>query len=128
MLKPKSWILDKNLTIEQKQIIDAWTDWTVINETEKAYRFEASTDYGNVRVWCPKSQVEEVKEYWEEDEEEEEAYKAWCQKMDKGLEYNTLLKETLNANGVKVSMNRRFRTAYLIEKLNANGIAIPERA
>ena len=51
----------------------------------------------------------------------------WKKNIDKGLDYNMQLRELLNANGVKVSMKRKLTTAYLIKKLNENGIEVPAK-
>lgn len=58
-MKPKNWIIEKNCTVEEQRAINNGASWSVEKETEKAYLFKASTDFGNIHVWCPKSQIED---------------------------------------------------------------------
>ena len=139
--QPKSWIINKNLTEYQLRAInfDSDTYWNIEKESEKAYLFTISTGCGHISLWCPKSQTVEVEiepDYEDMTDEEKAEYdrkfmesmKAYEAKLNKGLEYNTKLKEYAIANGIKVYMKRRYSTNTLIAKIEEAGLAVPARA
>lgn len=132
-MKPKNWILTKNLTDSEYQAIRVGCPtYKIKAETEKAYKFEIQTNFGNIYTWCPKSQVEEdgfeIEEEQLTEEEELKKFEAIDAKLARGLEYNMKLREVLNANGIKTSMKRRISNATLIEKIKVAGLEVPARA
>lgn len=66
-MKPKQWILEKNLNQQELHAINQGATWSILKQTEKAIQFNASTDFGSIIVWCPKSQVEQEEEIIEVD-------------------------------------------------------------
>ena len=112
-MKPKNWIINQNCSLEEIRAIKNGATWFVERETEKAYLFVAGTKFGNIKMWCPKTQVED------NDSQEKQ--------IADGLEYNMKLREVLNANGIKTSMNRKIKTATLIQNLKHAGIEVPAR-
>lgn len=127
-----------SLTPSQRSAIEYDTDgtWTVVGETEKAYKVQINTKYGNIRTWCPKSQAMEVnllEEYADvtSDEfiaKENAKFEKTMGKMNKGLEYNQQLKDLIKENGGKNYGKRRVTTAKLIECLHELNVTVPSRA
>ena len=121
-MKIKSWFLTKNFNqqeIYQINLAEAGGELDVINETEKAYRFAATTDFGTFRFWCPKSCVISDEELAAQEKKLDEAFK-------RGLDYNQKLLQLAKDAGLKV--RRGMRTVTIIAALTAAGIAVPEKA
>jgi len=54
MLSIKKWFMNKNFNQNEAYAISV-SDLTVLKETEKAYYLSATSDYGTLKFWCPKS-------------------------------------------------------------------------
>lgn len=64
---PKAWIMRNNLSEFELRAIQngaAYDDFEIISETEKAVKFKIHTDYGNIWLWCPKSQLQDTLCTW----------------------------------------------------------------
>lgn len=149
MLKPKEWILEKNLSTEQLQAVHVGcADYEVIGETEKAYKFKISTDFGKIYCWAPKSQCVEIEDFDADEPFDEfkvldsaykggylpaietERYLRMCKErgiqVKGGLAYNHSLVEFAKANHVK-GVRKGMKTSTLIQKIEAAGLAVPQR-
>ena len=114
----KDWFAEKNFTQSERYIIKlaiAGGDLHVIDQTEKALKFTAESDYGDFTFWCPKSCL-----MTKEDIENK------TRALKKGLAYNLQLLEIAKENGLKV--RKGMKTLTLIKKLKEAGIDVPEKA
>ena len=59
MLTIKEWWIKKNYNQQEAYLINS-ADLEVLKETEKAVQIKASSDYGTLTFWCPKSCIEEL--------------------------------------------------------------------
>lgn len=54
----KDWFLNKNLTANERYVVEMAQvndELTVMKEAEKAVQFQAVSDFGTIKFWCPKS-------------------------------------------------------------------------
>ena len=54
----KTWFLNKNFTQNERMVIesaDMGGELEILKETEKAVFFQATSDWGTLKFWCPKS-------------------------------------------------------------------------
>lgn len=130
MLKVKAWFINKMESDYQRRAIVSGATYSIVKETEKAYRLNADTKYGNIEFWCPKSctyidefdelTLEEQKQIRAEEAAEMEA------KWESGLAYNQMLKELAASKGLKVRKN--MKTVTVIDMLKNAGLEVPTRA
>lgn len=53
-----TWIIKKNLSFEERYaVLNECNSVVVKYQTEKAVLFKFDTDYGIVKMWCPKSVI-----------------------------------------------------------------------
>lgn len=127
MLEVKSWFISKMENDYERRALSSGATYTVIAETEKAYKLNATTKFGTIVFWCPKSVT--IEESWEEQEARKEAEAIqWEKEMNEGLAYNQMLKEFALNNGVKGIRKSNMRTATIIEKIKEAGLEVPARA
>lgn len=115
-MRVKKWFRDKNFS-EQESFIIGVADLEILKETEKAYYFEAVSDYGSCRFWCPKSCTQTEEEY---EAEQNEQYARILQ----GEKYHNLLVKFAKDNGIK-GIRKTFRTETLKRKIEEAGIEVP---
>ncbi len=120
----KSWFLNKNFTQNERSIIECAImsgELKVLNETEKAIRFKADSDYGYFIFWCPKSclteNMTEQEKQWEQEKQN---------RIISGINYNHKLVEFAKANGIK-GVRIGMRTLTLRQKISAAGFIVPEK-
>lgn len=115
-MRVKKWFRDKNFS-EQESFIIGVADLEILKETEKAYYFEAVSDYGSCRFWCPKSCTQTEEEY---EAEQNEQYA----RILKGEKYHNLLVKFAKDNGIK-GIRKTFRTETLKRKIEEAGLKVP---
>ena len=98
----KTWFLNKNFTQGQAQVIkeaELGGELVVASETEKAVKFVASSDFGRITFWCPKScLITEVE------------INRTNERMNAGLNYNMTLVVFAKENGIKGFNERLVRS------------------
>lgn len=53
-----AWIIKKNLSFEERYaVLNECNSIEVKHQTEKAALLKFDTDYGNIKMWCPKSVI-----------------------------------------------------------------------
>lgn len=120
----KSWFLYNNFEQSERYIIETaimGDELEVIRETDKAVKFKAYSDWGNLTFWCPRSclvgnETEQERKWGEEREE----------KFEKGLKYNESLVKFGKEKGIK-GIRVGLKTATLIRKISEAGYDVPER-
>lgn len=118
----KEWFLEKNFNSNERYVINLAElneELTVIEESEKAVRFQAVSDFGTLKFWCPKSCI-----YTEEEIAEKVQKRAAS--LERGLSYNEKLLSLAKENHIK-GVRKGMKTVTLIGKLESAGIAIPEK-
>lgn len=120
-LMPKKWILEK-LTISEQDAIRSGAnsdDFAICQETEKAVKFEVSTDFGKIWFWCPKSATVTIEEF---DAMENAKY----DNINFGFEYNEFLVKWAKENKVK-GVRAGLRTETLLKKIIEAGLIAPTK-
>ncbi len=118
-MQVKNWFINEKFNQQEAYVISV-SELTVIDETEKAVKIYADSDYGYLKFWCPKSCIITDEEIAKQEEE-------LNKKFQKGLEYNKSLVEFAKSNGIK-GVREGLRTVTLIEKIKAAGLEVPARA
>lgn len=116
------WILEKNLSNEERYAVSCSYSYWVEKETEKAILVYWATDYGRVSCWVPKSVLsdENIKKAKKYEKKQEEIAQTFFDGMDRHKKLVNFAKE----NGVKVRDN--YKTATILDKLNKANIETPE--
>ena len=118
----KEWFLEKNFTQNERYVIELAEmndELIAIKESEKAVYFKATSDFGTLTFWCPKSCI-----YTKEEAMKEMQKKASA--LEKGLSYNETLLALAKENGIK-GVRKGMKTTTLIKKLTSAGIDIPKK-
>lgn len=113
------WILEKNLSNEERYAVScSYSSW-VERETEKAILVYWATDFGRVSCWVPKSVLsnENIEKY---EKKEEEKVKTFFDGMERHDELVKFAKE----NGVKIRSN--YKTSTILDKLSRANVKTPE--
>lgn len=121
----KRWFLEKNFTANERYIIEcaiAGGEMEVLKETEKAIQFEADSDFGIFKFWCPKSCLIE-----NETEQERQQREDRAARFQNGLNYNETLVRFAKENGLK-GIRTGMKTVTLIKKISEAGLTVPARA
>ena len=118
-MQVKNWFINEKFNQQEAYVISV-SELTVIDETEKAVKIYADSDYGHLKFWCPKSCIITDEEIAKQEEELDKKFK-------KGLEYNKSLVTFAKNNGIK-GVREGLRTVTLIEKIKAAGLEVPARA
>ena len=106
----KSWFLAKNFTENERFAISV-SDLSIEKETEKAVFIKATSDYGVIKFWCPKSCLTTNEEQSQAIENKINRYEAlinWC--------------KANNVKGVRTKM----RVETIKAKIEAAGLEMPE--
>lgn len=98
ILVVKKWIVRKNLSLNEVFAVEEiGCEGVVVRETEKAVNLKFKTNYGNIYMWCPKSQTMTLKESYEEELKIQDYYEsllAFCKKnglrVRKGMKIATM--------------------------------------
>lgn len=120
----KNWFLIKNFTQNERMIIEAADvggELEVLKETEKAVFFQATSDWGTLRFWCPKSCLIE-----NETERERQQKEECVVRFESGLNYNATLVVFGKEKGIK-GIRSGLKTAALIKKIAEAGFEVPAR-
>lgn len=118
----KDWFLNKNLTANERYVVEMAQvndELTVMKETEKAVQFQAVSDFGTIKFWCPKSCIMTEGEVVKVVEEKNA-------KISAGLNYNETLLKLAKDNKVK-GVRKGMKTVTLAAKLREAGVEVPER-
>ena len=107
------WVLDKKLSQGEAYAFSVGDGAFIKRETEKAYLIANNTDYGQVSFWMPKSWMSTPEKV------RSDAIRS-AANLQVGANYNTYLKETAAAAGVKLGNTRT--TAKISEKLQKKGV------
>ncbi|MGP1376441.1 MAG: hypothetical protein ACTTKS_02525 [Bulleidia sp.] len=118
-MQVKNWFINEKFNQQEAYVISV-SELTVIDETEKAVKIYADSDYGYLKFWFPKSCIITDEEIAKQEEELDKKFK-------KGLEYNKSLVTFAKNNGIK-GVREGLRTVTLIAKIKAAGLEVPARA
>ena len=113
----KSWFLAKNFTEGERYAISV-SDLAIEKETEKAVFIRATSDYGFIKFWCPKSCITTIEEKIALLEEENRKYEEKIHKYGKLIIW---CKEN-NVKGVRNKM----RVETIKAKIKKAGLEIPQ--
>ncbi|MCI8483516.1 MAG: hypothetical protein HFH41_04165 [Lachnospiraceae bacterium] len=120
----KSWFLNRNFAQNERMIIEAadmGEELEVLKETEKAFFLQATSDWGSLKFWCPKSCFVE-----NETEEERQWRIESVARFESNLNYNAVLVKFGKENGIK-GIRNGLKTTTLIRKITDAGFEVPAR-
>lgn len=106
------WILEKNLTQNERYAWSTGDGAKVVKETEKAYQFANVTDYGTIKVWVPKSVMLSASEVGQA-----------LARFELGKAYNTYLLGQAKSAGIK-GVKQKMSTLTLTKKMQDAGLTV----